>query len=193
LRFGTIYGLSGRVRFDLVVNLLIAKAVVDGKITVMGGDQWRPFVHVDDAASAVFRVLEAPLKLVDRQTFNVGSDEQNYTLNDVGRIIQRLVSTAELVEMGLDGDRRNYRVSFAKIRKTLSFKPRWTLEQGLQQVKDALTSGRIQDYRLAQYNNFKFLSEEGAERLGHRQRDWAHALLNNDGLETAVVGVAHSR
>ena len=193
LRFGTIYGLSGRTRFDLVVNLLMAKAVVDGKITVMGGDQWRPFVHVDDAASAVFRVLEAPLKLVDRQTFNVGSDEQNYTLNDVGRIIQRLVSTAELVEMGLDGDRRNYRVSFAKIRKTLSFKPRWTLEQGLQQVKDALTSGRIQDYRLAQYNNFKFLSEEGTERLGHHQRDWFHALLNSHGLETAVVGVAYSR
>ena len=193
LRFGTIYGLSGRTRFDLVVNLLMAKAVVDGKITVMGGDQWRPFVHVDDAASAVFRVLGAPLELVDRQIFNVGSDGQNYTLNDVGRTIQRLVSTAELVEMGLDGDRRNYRVSFAKIRKTLSFKPQWTLEQGLQQVKDALTSGRIQDYRLAQYNNFKFLSEEGTERLGRRQRDWVHALLNNHGLETAVVGVACSR
>jgi nucleoside-diphosphate-sugar epimerase len=190
LRFGTIYGLSGRTRFDLVANLLMAKAIVDGKITVMGGDQWRPFVHVDDAALAVFRVLEAPLELIDRQTFNVGSDEQNYILNDVGRIIQRLVPTAELVEMGLDGDRRNYRVSFAKIRKTLSFKPRWTLEQGLQQVKDALTSGRIQDYRLAQYNNFKFLSEEGTERLGRRHRDRILALLNNHDPETAVVGVA---
>ncbi len=57
LRFATIYGLSGRTRFDLVVNLLTAKAKIDGKITVMGGNQWRPFVHVDDAALAVATAL----------------------------------------------------------------------------------------------------------------------------------------
>ncbi len=62
LRFGTIYGLSGRTRFDLVVNLLAAKALIDKQITVFDGDQWRPFVHVDDAAQAVFKVLEAPEK-----------------------------------------------------------------------------------------------------------------------------------
>ena len=67
LRFGTIYGFSGRTRFDLVVNLLTAKAIVEGQITVMGGDQWRPFVHVEDAALAVFKVLEAPLDSVERR------------------------------------------------------------------------------------------------------------------------------
>jgi len=61
LRFGTIYGLSGRTRFDLVVNLLAAQAKVDHHITIFGGDQWRPFVHVNDAAEAVLMTLEAPL------------------------------------------------------------------------------------------------------------------------------------
>ena len=64
LRFGTIYGISGRTRFDLVVNLLAAKAVVEGNITVYGGEQWRPFLHVDDAALAILKVLEAPLSMV---------------------------------------------------------------------------------------------------------------------------------
>lgn len=177
LRFGTIYGLSGRIRFDLVVNLLTAKAVVDGKITIFGSDQWRPFVHVDDAATAVLKVLGAPLPLVRNQILNVGSDSQNYTLHQVGEIIHRLVPTAELIVMGSDGDRRNYRVNFSKIRRLLDFTPRWTLEQGIQQVIDALNSGVIQDYRDARYSNAKFLSEEGVSRLIKHENGWAHALI----------------
>ncbi|MDW8105448.1 MAG: SDR family oxidoreductase, partial [Armatimonadota bacterium] len=178
LRFGTIYGLSGRIRFDLVVNLLTAKAVVDGKITVYGGDQWRPFVHVDDAASAIVKVLEAPLLLVRNQIFNVGSDAQNYTLQQVGELIHQLVPTAELISMGADGDRRNYRVSFAKIRRVLGFRPSWTLEQGVLQVIEALRSGVIGDYRDARYSNVKFLSEEGVSRLFRYENGWAYALIN---------------
>lgn len=177
LRFGTIYGLSGRVRFDLVVNLLTAKAVVDGKITIFGSDQWRPFLHVDDAATAVLKVLEAPLPLVRNQIFNVGSDSQNYTLQQVGETIHRLVPTAEMIVMGSDGDQRNYRVNFSKIRRVLDFNPRWTLEQGIQQVIDALNSGVIQDYRDALYSNVKFLSEEGVSRLIRHENGWAHALI----------------
>ena len=87
VRFGTVYGLSGRTRFDLVVNLLTAKAVIDHEITVMGGDQWRPFLHVDDAARAVFMALEAAPALVANQVFNVGADDQNYTISQVGEIL----------------------------------------------------------------------------------------------------------
>ncbi len=92
LRFGTIYGLSRRIRFDLVVNLLAAKAVVEHHITIFGGDNWRPFVHVDDAALAIQKVLDAPQALVSQQTFNVGSDEQNYTIQQVGATISRRVA-----------------------------------------------------------------------------------------------------
>jgi nucleoside-diphosphate-sugar epimerase len=185
LRFGTVYGLSGRNRFDLVINLLTAKGIVDGQITVYGGSQWRPFVHVDDVALAVFKVLEAPRVLVDNQIFNVGSDEQNYTIEQIGKIVHRLVPTAELVSMGSDTDRRNYRVSFRKIHEVLGFSPRWTVEDGVQQVIAAMTSGKVQDYRDARYNNAQFLRETGFSLMQH-QNGWAHALLK----EASVLAVA---
>ena len=87
LRLGTVYGLSGRTRFDLVINLLTAKAVKEGKITVFGGGQWRPFLHVNDAALALLKAVEAPTDLIHGQVFNVGSNEQNYRLGDAAAII----------------------------------------------------------------------------------------------------------
>jgi nucleoside-diphosphate-sugar epimerase len=178
LRFGTIYGLSGRTRFDLVINLLAAKAVVEGTITIFGGDQWRPFVHVDDAALAILKALEVPLAAVQNQIFNVGSDEQNYTIEQVGEIIQRLVPTAEVLHMGSDGDRRNYQVNFSKIRNILHFVPQWNVEQGVQQVISRIRSGQINDYGDAKYSNVKFLSEEGVSRLIRCHNGWAYELIN---------------
>ena len=174
LRFSTIYGLSGRTRFDLVVNLLTAKAKIDGEITVFGGDQWRPFVHVDDAAAAIAMVLDAPLPIVSNEIFNVGSKEQNYTIDEIGRIVQQHVHTAKLKISGNDGDRRNYRVSFKKIHNVLGFEPRWTLEMGIQQVLESIADGRVTDYRDSKYSNVKFLSEEGTARLTN---DWARNLI----------------
>lgn len=91
VRFATIYGISGRTRFDLVVNLLCGKAVRDGLITVFGASQMRPFVHVEDVASAIMLTLQAPLALVAGEVFNVGSDTQNYTLGDVAKFIHQQV------------------------------------------------------------------------------------------------------
>lgn len=182
LRFGTIYGFSGRTRFDLVINLLAAKAVVEGEITIFGGDQWRPFVHVDDAALAVLNALEAPLATVRNQIFNVGSDEQNYTIRQIGELIQQHVPTAVLRNMGSDTDRRNYRVNFTKIRHALHFTPQWTVAKGIEQVVTCMRSGHIVDYRDAKYSNVKFLSEEGASRLTSRTHTWAHELLNETAL-----------
>jgi nucleoside-diphosphate-sugar epimerase len=177
LRFGTIYGLSGRTRFDLVVNLLTAKALVEGRITVSGGDQWRPFVHVDDAALAVFKALEAPLAVINNRTFNVGSNEQNYTISQVGEMIQSIVPAAELVDIPFDGDRRNYRVNFNKIRRSLGYEPQWTLERGIRQVIAAVQNGQVKDYRHAKYSNVKFLSEEGLAKSINRQNGWAYELI----------------
>ena len=183
LRFGTIYGLSGRTRFDLVINLLSAKAVTEGKITVMGGDQWRPFVHVDDAASAVLKALEAPVTVVRNQTFNVGSNAQNYTIEGAAKVIAKLVPSAQLIDMGMDGDRRNYRVSFNKISKALNFAPEWTVERGVQQVIDAIKTGKVQNYKDAKYSNVKFLSEEGMDRLARPSINWEKILIEQS--ETA--------
>ncbi|MFZ1752670.1 MAG: NAD(P)-dependent oxidoreductase [Caldilineaceae bacterium] len=187
LRFGTIYGLSGRTRFDLVVNLLTAKALFDRKITVFGGDQWRPFVHVDDAALAVYTVLQAPEPLVRGQVFNIGSDEQNYTISQVGEMIHRMVPEAELISVGSDGDRRNYRVNFKKIRNTLGFEPQWTVEKGIQQVITAINNKQIQDYQGKQYSNVKFLTEDdGVSVLRRENGNWAHELINMSGEKEVV-------
>jgi len=177
LRFATIYGLSGRTRFDLVVNVLAAKAKVDGQITIHGGNQWRPFVHVDDAARAVLKMITSPLSLVGNETFNVGSDEQNYTIQEIGELIQQQVFTAELICEDSATDHRNYRVSFRRIRNKLGFEPRWTVEQGVQQVLEAVAGGDVLDYRDPRYSNARFLSESGVINIIKADEDWTRELL----------------
>ena len=178
LRFSTIYGFSGRTRFDLVVNLLTAKAITDGKITLVGGSQWRPFVHVEDAAASVLRVLETPGSAVRNGVFNIGSDEQNCTIQKLGEKIAELVPGSKIVLEGTEGDSRNYRVSFAKARRTLSFVPKWTLELGIKQVIEAFKSGLVADYRQPQHHNVKQLTEDGNVVLSRPQNDWAKEMLN---------------
>lgn len=190
LRFGTIYGLSGRTRFDLVVNLLTAKALLENQITVFGGDQWRPFVHVDDAALAIFKALEAPQSLVFNEIFNVGSDEQNYTIQQVGELIHSIVPAARLMSMGSDTDRRNYKVNFGKIRHSLGFAPQRTLLYGIQQVVAVIESGAVKDYGDARYSNVKFLSEGTTAQLIHRENGWAYKLLNETAQESSLQEIA---
>lgn len=186
LRFGTVYGLSGRTRFDLVINLLTAKAVREGKITVFGGGQWRPFLHVDDVALAVCKATEAPTELVHGQIFNVGSNEQNYRLVDVANLIHKIAPKAEVVDMGADTDFRNYRVDFTKISTKLGFVPQWTVEAGIEQVIAALENGEVSDYRDPMYSNVKFLSEENTSRLIRRENGWAQELIKQ-AVETAAT------
>jgi dTDP-D-glucose 4,6-dehydratase len=152
---------------------------VDGEITVFGGSQWRPFVHVDDAALAVFKVLEAPLALVRNEVFNVGSNEQNYTISQVGELIHQVVPSAKLINMGADTDLRNYRVNFDKICRVLQFTPQWTVEKGVAQVIEAINSGVVSDYRHAKYSNVKFLNEEGLVYLVRPKDRWAYDLIND--------------
>jgi nucleoside-diphosphate-sugar epimerase len=185
LRFSTIYGFSGRLRLDLVVNLLTCKAIMDdGNITVFGGDQWRPFLHVDDAALSVLRALEAPTKLTKNEIFNVGSNDQNFTIQQVGELINRLVPDSQVVSEGTDGDRRNYRVNFDKIRKIMGFSPNWTVEAGIKQVIAAIQKGEIEDYTDPKYSNVKFLTEEENSQIILPEEDWAYKMLNGSSITT---------
>ncbi|MBI4731716.1 MAG: NAD-dependent epimerase/dehydratase family protein [Chloroflexi bacterium] len=184
LRLSTIYGLSGRPRFDLVVNLLSAKAIVDHEITIFGGEQWRPFLHVDDAARAIVSALEAPRRLVRNQVFNVGSNKQNYKISQIGEIIHQLVPDAALVQKDDVTDLRNYWVNFNKIDHTFGFAPEWTVERGVEQVLEALRNGKISDYRDAKYSNIKFLKEEGIYLLTNNESSWALDLLNEESIGT---------
>lgn len=161
LRFGTIYGLSPRPRFDLVVNLLAAKAVCEKEITIFGGSQWRPFVHVRDAAEAILKCIEAPLDAVRGQIFNVGCNDQNFQIAHLGDLVQELIPGVRIDRKGDDTDRRDYRVSFAKIQRHLGFKASHTVRDGVLEIKAALESSCIKDYQSPKYNNYKIISEGG--------------------------------
>jgi nucleoside-diphosphate-sugar epimerase len=190
VRFGTIYGLSGRTRFDLVVNLLVAKAALDGEITVFGGDQWRPFLHVDDAALAVAQLLRKPAAGRGQPIFNVGSNAENYTIGQIARLIHAKVPEARLIEQGADGDRRNYRVRFDKIANTIGFRPRWTVEQGVDQVLGAIRAGQITDYQDSRFSNAKFLTSAAGSRLPRRSAQWAQELIQGLDLQPPVPAAA---
>jgi nucleoside-diphosphate-sugar epimerase len=152
LRLGTLFGLSPRPRFDLVVNLLTARAVTNRKITIFNGEQWRPFVHVSDAARAFIACLEARPEVVGGEVFNVGSDNLNKRLAEVSDQIAAAIPDLE-VEHIQNSDRRNYRVSFAKIRTRLGFHCEKRLEQGIMEIYEAIRSRRINDYTAPRFNN----------------------------------------
>jgi nucleoside-diphosphate-sugar epimerase len=165
LRFGTFYGLSPRPRFDLVVNLLVAKAVREGAISIFGGSQWRPFIHVEDGADAIIRCLEAPVADVHGQAFNVGSDEQNHTLAQVGEIIRSIVDGVHVVTEPSADAEADYHVSFAKIRDRLGFRPWRTLADGIREIMLAVESEAIADYREPRYSNHLSLASGNAVEL----------------------------
>jgi len=142
------------MRFDLVVNLLTAKACTDRRITVRGGGQWRPFVHVRDAGMAYIKVLEAPYSKTSGQIFNVGSNALNITIGEAGNRIGRLVPEAEVVIEPSD-DSRNYRVDFSKIQKALGFQAEVGLEQGVNEIVSEFKQGRFKDWNAPQYTTFR--------------------------------------
>jgi nucleoside-diphosphate-sugar epimerase len=152
LRLGTLFGLSARMRFDLVVNVFVARAASSGKITVLNGEQWRPFLHVQDAARAVAACLEAETSAVSGEIFNVGSASLNLQIEQLGAAIARVVPGTEIVRVQ-NGDRRNYRVSFEKIERVLNFHCERTLESGIEEIYTAIQSGLIADFTTEQFNN----------------------------------------
>lgn len=189
LRFATVYGISGRARFDLVVNLLCAKAVRDGVITVFGPDQWRPFVHVEDVARAIAITLEAPIDLVAGDVFNVGSDAQNYTLGQVAELINGQVPEAEIT-LDLDfADTRNYHVSFDKIRTRLGFEPNWNLGRGISQVIAVVRSNRVGHYSLPTYSNVLRLKECGPKSFASFQiTGWENEFMKGTNVTICRPG-----
>jgi nucleoside-diphosphate-sugar epimerase len=145
LRFGTVYGFSPRTRFDLVVNLLTARAIRDHAVSIFGGEQWRPFVHVDDVARAIQVSLEADLDRVGNQTLNVGDNRENYQMKDLGPVLAHEVPGTAVKVVPEVVDQRSYHVVFDKIERLLGFHAGFGVAGGVRQVRDAIQSGAIPD------------------------------------------------
>jgi nucleoside-diphosphate-sugar epimerase len=159
LRFGTLFGLSPRMRFDLVLNLFTAQALAGKKLIVHGGDQYRPFLHVTDAADSIIFSIEKNLT----GTYNVVSE--NMTIKNAAERIQKLSGCEFEISSDIQ-DKRDYRVSAKKL-KQIGFSPSKNLEFLFDELKTTIELGQIPDYTLDKYNNYKLLfgSKEMQERV----------------------------
>lgn len=156
LRFATVFGHSRRPRFDLVANLLTAQAMEDGLIRVIGPGQWRPFIHVRDLARAVLFVLKADPAMIQGQIYNVGDKRLNMTIGKLGEEITNIVARFRDVQMNVQenaADRRNYAVSFDKIRSSLGFEAKIMLHEGIEEMVEHFRKGTYRSYREKVYNN----------------------------------------
>ena len=127
---------------------------MEKKIKIFGGNQWRPLLHVEDAADAFIKCLEAPIEAVRSQVFNVGSSEQNFRILELGKIVQEIIPGTELdIEADNNSDPRDYRVSFAKIESVLGFKPQKTIHQSLHEIHTAIKNNTFPDLTHPRYYN----------------------------------------
>ena len=156
LRFATVFGHSRRPRFDLVGNLFAAQAINDGLITVVGPNQWRPFIHVRDLARAIVAALEADRRIIQSQIFNVGDKRLNMTILQLAERVREVVSHHREVEISITEnpqDQRNYCVSFEKIRRVLGFQAETLIEPGIEEIAQQFLAGAYRHYRSAEYSN----------------------------------------
>jgi nucleoside-diphosphate-sugar epimerase len=165
MRMSTLYGYSPRMRFDLVVNTMTMTAFADNKINVFGGEQWRPLMHVKDAAKAYIKVLEADINDIKGKVYNVGSEEQNYRIKEVSSMIGKTISETSGKDVPVNiektnTDARDYRVSFKKIQDELGFKVEHTVEEAAKEIYGALKSHEIKDPKQKVYYNHYFDSSE---------------------------------
>ena len=165
LRIGTAFGWSPRPRFDLVINLLTARAFFEKKIVIYNARQLRPFVHVSDISRAFRLVLQCPVQRVSGHVFNVGSSSMNCSLRELGERIRRLQPALKR-EFRKNSDVRSYRVCCDKIQARLGFRCHITLDEGIHEVHSALHAGLVSDYTLPIYHNHKYLAKKKPARAG---------------------------
>jgi nucleoside-diphosphate-sugar epimerase len=137
MRNATAYGVSRRLRADIVVNNLVGYALTTGKVMMMSdGSPWRPLVHIGDISRGVIAALTAPADAVRNQAFNIGRTQENFRVREVAEMVAQVVPGCELsFAPGASPDARNYRVDFTKAEKALpGFTPQWTLRAGIEEL-----------------------------------------------------------
>lgn len=169
MRNATAYGVSPRLRLDIVLNDLVATALATGRVYIKSdGTPWRPIVHIRDIVAAALAALEAPRDAIHNQVFNVGLTKENYRVRDLAEIVAQVVPACR-IEYAPDGgpDKRCYRVSCEKIRRLLpNFKPEWTARKGAQELYDAyravgLRAEDLQGDRYIRLRHIRRLLENG--------------------------------
>jgi nucleoside-diphosphate-sugar epimerase len=177
LRNATAYGVSPRLRFDLVLNNLVAWAFTTGRVLIKSdGTPWRPIVHVEDISRAFLAVLDTPRETTHNQAFNVGSTEENYRIRDLAEIVRETVP-GSVIEYARDGgpDPRCYRVDFGKIGRVVpAFKPSWTARQGVRELHEAYRRYglAVEDFEGPRYQRIDHLKRLLAENQVDHTLRW---------------------
>ena len=148
LRFGTAYGVSGRTRFDLLVNSMTFEAVEKQGITVYAADTWRPYIHVLDMARVYLMAMRTPMERIGGEIINAGSNDQNFVKRDIASFVERALPNITVTVLDSVDDRRSYRVDFTKLEKLVGFKRRYSVKDGIAELIAAFRSGIItpEDY-----------------------------------------------
>lgn len=174
LRNATAYGVSRRLRADIVVNNLVGHAITSGKVLLQSdGTPWRPLVHIKDIIAAFIAILEAPRESVHNQSFNIGKSGENYRIRDVANLVAEVVPNCEVAfAPGASPDTRNYRVDFSKIERLVpGFKPRWTLRQGIEELYDAYERAGLTREEFTGPKYYRLRTVQGLQQRGVLDRD----------------------
>jgi nucleoside-diphosphate-sugar epimerase len=143
-RQATMYGLSPRMRFDIAINGMTLGMWQNGSIPMLrDGTQWRPFIHIRDTSKAFILALQAEKNLVAGERFNIGSNEQNYQIMQLGKLVAEGIGKDFDFSWYGDPDHRSYQVNFDKVKRVLGFTPDWTPLEGAKEIADALESGAV--------------------------------------------------
>ena len=144
LRNATVFGLAPRMRFDLAINIMAMRAWKDKTIYVMGGgEQWRPFIHVEDVVRCFMACLDAPSETVSGECFNVGDDRNNYQIKQLAQVVSDRVPDASVHMIPDDPDKRTYHLSFKKLKEQLDFETTYTVLDGVDEILAALGEGKL--------------------------------------------------
>jgi nucleoside-diphosphate-sugar epimerase len=169
MRNATAYGVSPRLRADIVLNNLVGWAYTTGKVRILSdGRPWRPIVHIEDISNAFAAALVAPREAIHNQAFNVGVDGENYQVRELAEIVEQTVPDCSVEYAGQGGpDPRNYRVDFSKLTRTLTgFQPKWNARRGARELYDAyrragLTAEEFQGRKFTRLKQLSYLLDAG--------------------------------
>ncbi len=180
MRNATAYGVSPRMRFDLVLNNLMGWAMTSGSIRVTSdGTPWRPLVHIEDISHAALCAAEAPRGAVHNEAFNIGRSDSNYRVREIAQAVAHHVPGAKLVISGeTGGDLRSYRVNFDKAKRRLpGFSPSWTIDHGCREVRDWISSRAesVESLQSRRYVRLKQIKHLIAENRLTPALFWANA------------------
>jgi len=170
LRNATVFGLSKRMRFDLIINIMTAHAYENNRIYILGGgDQWRPLIHVNDVCKAFKKIIVSEKKIVDNEVFNVGSDRLNLQVKSVANIIADRIPRTEIHITPDDPDKRDYKVGFSKIKNVLDFDTEFSIEDGVDEIYKSLKRGEIKfgdiEHNTVKYYKYLFDAEKKINSL----------------------------